>query len=82
MTRITYLKAQDRPDRASRGVMVTDPHDGRPRPFCASIGKLFALAVSTKRYLAPTPDEDALWRTQGSRLIAQQQAIGFGKHAG
>jgi hypothetical protein len=62
--------------------MVTDPHDGRPRPFCPSIGQLFALAVKTNRYLAPTPDEDALWCEQGRRLIAQQQAQRFGKHAG
>ena len=62
------------PDRPSARRMVTDPHDHRERPFCASIGRLFAYAMQNNRYCAPTREEDVLWRAAGQALIDQTQA--------
>lgn len=52
---------------------VLDPHDRQPRPFCDSIGKLFALAMQSRRYLRPTPEEDLIWQASGRALIEQAQ---------
>lgn len=52
---------------------VLDPHDHQLRPFCDSIGKLFALAMKSKRYLRPTPEEDVIWQANGRILIEEAQ---------
>lgn len=65
MTTVTYRK----PVPLSGRLTVIDPLDGRERPFCTTLGKLFALAMNENRYLQPTPEEDALWCRQGQALI-------------
>ena len=61
--------------QAPSGVrMVIDSHDHKPRPYCDSIGKLFALAMRTNRYLAPTKEEDLIWRATGQAQIDQVDA--------
>ena len=71
MTTITLRKSAIR----GRGLTVIDPLDGRERPFCSTLGKLFALAMSENRYLRPTREEDAIWCQQGQALIDARQQV-------
>lgn len=61
------------PAKSSLVRMVVDPHDHKPRPFCASIGTLVKIAFQQNRLLSPTPEEDALWRRDGQAAIDRRQ---------